>query len=112
MVSVKTSTAIVNLNLRGCGLLTDNTFSIAGGNNSIQDIDITFTRLPIPDLNGKQSLVRFDGVNITNIGQNLSFFTGNTYKFDNCNSLTRLELSGTGMTGALPQFNNASFIIY
>ena len=112
MVSVKTSTAIVNLNLRGCGLLTDNTFSIAGGNNSIQDIDITFTRLPIPDLNGKQSLVRFDGVNITNIGQNLSFFTGNTYKFDNCNSLTRLELSGTGMTGALPQFNNAvlSFI--
>ena len=112
MVSVKTSTAIVNLNLRGCGLLTDNTFSIAGGNNSIQDIDITFTRLPIPDLNGKQSLVRFNGVNITNIGQNLSFFAGNTYKFDNCNSLTRLELSGTGMTGALPQFNNAvlSFI--
>ena len=85
MVSVKTSTAIVNLDLRGCGLLTDNTFSIAGGNNSIQNINISRTRLPIPDLNGKQSLVRFQGINIANFGQDLTFFTGNTYKFDNCN---------------------------
>ena len=107
MVSVKTSTAIVNLDLQGCGLLTDNTFSIDGGNSSIQNININFTRLPIPDLNGKQSLVRFQGINITNIGQSLTFFTGNTYKFDNCNALQSIELQGTGMSGALPQFNNA-----
>ena len=108
MVSVKTSTAIVNLNLRGCGLLSDNSFGIAGGNNSIQNININFTRLPIPNLNGKQSLVIFEAVNIANIGQDLTFFTGNTYKFNNCNALQSLALQATGMTGALPQFNNSS----
>ena len=108
LVSVKTSTSIVNLNLSRCGLLTDNSFGIAAGNNSIRIININFTRLPIPNLNGKQSLVVFDGVNITNIGQDLTFFTGNTYKFNNCNSLQSISLQSTGLSGALPQFNNTN----
>ena len=108
MVSVKTSTSIVNLNLDNNGLLVDNTFSIAAGNNSIQNININRTRLPIPNLNGKQSLVRFDGVFITSSGQDLSLFSGNTYKFNNCNSLTILYFRSTSVTGALPQFNNTS----
>ena len=106
MVSVKTSTGLVNLYLNENGLLQDNNFSIAS--NSISVVDISRTRLRIPDLNGKSSLTQFYGINIINVGQDLSLFAGNTYKFNNCNSLTRLEFSLTNVTGALPQFNNAS----
>ena len=108
VVSAKTSTSIVDLFLQNNGLLQDNSFSIAGGNTSIARIDISRTRLPIPDLNGKQSLTSFTAVNISNIGQNLSLFSGNTYKFNNCNSLNLLNLSATTIVGALPQFNNTS----
>ena len=108
MVSVKTSTSIVNLNLGNNGLLADNTFSIAAGNNSIQNINISNTRLPIPNLNGKSSLTTFSGTNIGNVGQNLTFFTGNTYKFNNCNALQEIRLTNTSVSGALPQFNNTS----
>ena len=108
LVSVKTSTSIVDLFLQNCGILQDNSFSIAAGNNSISNIDISRTRLPIPDLNGKQSLTSFTAVNITNISQDLTLFAGNTYKFNNCNSLTTLALQATPIQGALPQFNNTS----
>ena len=106
MVSVKTSTGLVNLYLNDNGILTDNNFSIAS--NSISIVNISRTRLRIPDLNGKSSLAQFYGVTMIDVGQDLSFFAGNTYKFNNCNSLTTLELSQTAVTGALPQFNNAS----
>ena len=107
MFSVKTSTSLVNLTLRN-NPIVDNTFSIAGGNNSIENIDIANTQLPIPDLNGKTSLVTFNAQAVRNIGQSLSFFSGSTYKFDNCNSLTALRLDSTFVSGAFPQFNNAS----
>ena len=110
LVSVKTSTSIVNLKLQNNGLLQDNSFSIASGNNSIQDIDISETRLPIPDLNGKSNLLRFRGVSIRNVAQNLSLFSGSTYKFNNCNSLETLTLQSTPVTGAFPQFNNTSLV--
>ena len=106
MESVKTSTGLVNLYLNDNGILTDNTFSIAS--NLVSVVNISRTRLRIPDLNGKQSLTQFYGENIINIGQDLSFFASNTYKFNNCNSLAILQLSQTSVTGALPQFNNAS----
>ena len=108
MVSVKTSTSIVDLFLQNNGLLQDSTFSIHTDNTSIARIDISRTRLPIPDLNGKSSLTSFTGVNIGNVGQSLSLFSGNTYKFNNCNSLTNLNLNATAVSGALPQFNNTS----
>tara|TARA_B100000131_G_scaffold235984_1_gene228007 strand:- start:772 stop:3237 length:2466 start_codon:yes stop_codon:yes gene_type:complete len=108
LVSVKTSTSIIELSLQNNGPLLDNTFSIAADNNSISTINISRTRLPIPDLNGKQSLTRFTATNVGNVGQSLSFFSGSTYKFNNCNSLTSLELSATAVSGALPQFNNTS----
>ena len=106
LVSVKTSTSIIDLFLQNNGLLEDNLFSIAS--NSISRVDISRTRLPIPDLNGKQSLTSFTATNINNVGQNLSFFSGNTYKFNNCNSLSVLSIPSTAVVGALPQFNNIS----
>ena len=106
MVSVKTSTGLVTLSLQSNGSLQDNTFSIAS--DVISTIDISRTRLPIPNLNGKSSLTKFTGNSIPNVGQSLSFFAGNTYKFNNCNSLTSLTIVSTSLSGALPQFNNTS----
>ncbi len=108
LVSVETSTGIVNLYLRDNRRLTKNTFNIAAGNNVISIIDISRTRLPIPNLSGRSSLTQFSGVNISNVGQDLTFFTGSTYKFDNCNSLTQLFLRLTPVTGAFPIFTNSS----
>ena len=109
MVSVETSTTLVNLNLSDNANLRKDAFSIASGNNAIRNVFINRTRLPIPDLSGKSALERFHAINMTNVQQSLGFFTsGNTYKFDNCNALVELRLRLTNMGGAFPKFTNSN----
>ena len=104
--NVKELTNLVSLDLSGNSSLTDPSFSISDSNDKIATINISSTGLVCPSLIGKQSLQSFNGTYNGSIG---SIFTpSNTYKFDNCNSLTSLSFYVSGLTGAIPKFTNIS----
>lgn len=101
--NIKELTNLVSLSLSGNKNLTDSSFSISSSNNKIRSIDISNTRLPCPNLSGRQSLVTFSATLNPNIG---SIFSGGNYKFDGCNSLTSLTFRSSALTGQMPKFNN------
>jgi len=104
--NVKQLTNLQTLNLSGNYYLTDSGFSIDTNNNSIVNIYINSTNLPIPTgVSGKQSLKLFIAYYCRNLG---SLLNGTTYKFDGCGSLTDLHCYASGVTGRLPRFTNAS----
>ena len=104
--NVKDLTDLVSLDLTGNYNLTDATFSISASNIKIQTINIGGTGLPCPDLNGRQSLLVFNGNSCRNIGSITT--PSGTYKFDGCNSLARLNFNDSPLTGPFPKFTNSN----
>ena len=104
--NVKQLTNLQTLNLSSNYYLTDGGFSIDTNNNSIVNIYIHSTGLPIPTgVTGKQSLQIFYAYYCRNLG---SLLNGTSYKFDGCGSLRYLHCYASGVTGALPRFTNPS----
>lgn len=99
--NIKDLTNLITLSLRSNWNLTDPNFSIAS--ESISSVVIHGTNLPLPNLSNKTSLTFFDGAFCRNIGD---LFDGNTYKFDNCSSLSVLSLRSSRLTGRMPKFTN------
>jgi len=104
--NVKELTNLITLSLAGNGNLTDSNFSISASNTKIQSINISGTGLPLPDLNGKQSLISFFGTSCRNIESLLT--SGGNYKFAGCGALRTLDLRSSPVTGAIPKFSNSS----
>jgi len=105
--NIKDLTNLITLSLSGNYYLEYNQENlISSSNNKIQSVNIYYTAVRCPDLNGKQSLTTFYGHYCRNIGS--IFTSGNTYKFDGCGSLSTLYFYASPLTGAMPKFTNAS----
>jgi Leucine-rich repeat (LRR) protein len=106
--NVKDLTNLVSLDLSENFNLTDATFSISASNIKIQSINISGTRLPCPDLNGRQSLTVFNANTCRNIGSITT--PSGTYKFDGCNSLSTLNFNDSPLTGPFPKITNSNLV--
>jgi hypothetical protein len=106
--NVKELDNLIDLDLHGNFNLIDPTFSISSSNTKIQRIDIGGTGLPCPDLNGRQSLVSFNGDGCRNIEGIIT--PGGTYKFDGCSSLSGLSFGGSPLIGSFPIFTNPNLV--
>jgi Leucine-rich repeat (LRR) protein len=105
--NVRSLTNLITLSLNGNYYLEYNGDDlISSSNNKIQSVNIYYTAVRCPDLNGKQSLTTFYGHYNRNIGS--IFTSGGTYKFDGCGSLSTLYFYASPLTGAMPKFTNAS----
>ena len=72
--------------------------------NVIQSINLHNSGLQIPTgIIGSSTLTTFEGSYMRSAG---SFFTGTTYKFENCSALSSINLSRAGLSGAFPIFSN------
>ena len=104
--TIKTCANLENLLISRNYNLTDESFSIASA--AIKDVRMTFTNLPMPDLQNKSALTRFEANHCRNLGH-MAYknSSGNEiYKLNNCSALTQIYISNatsvsTG-TGASP----------
>ena len=105
--NIKELTNVTNINLYGNYYLSDGgNFSIANGNTVLTDLQISSTALNLPVLQGKDSLVTVNATHTRGAG---GLFSGNTYKFNNCNSLRNLYLYASSLGGnPFPRFTNPS----
>lgn len=99
--NIKDLTGLITLNLRRNYYLEDPSFSISS--TKINAVYISFTNLQIPNLSGRSSLQVFYGDHCRNRSD---IFSGNTYKFSNCNSLTVLSFINSNTLGRMPKFTN------
>ena len=91
--TIKTCSKLVTLILTRNYNLTDESFSIDA--DTIRDVRMTFTNLPMPDLKNKNALVRFEANHCRNLGH-IAYKNdaGNeVYKLNNCDSLTQIYIS-------------------
>jgi len=91
------------LHISGNYYLSDGSFSIASPD--LTYINLASTNLPIPNLAGKTQL---QTAYVHYMRSNGGLFSGNTYKFNNCTSLSTLYLYATGVGGPFPRFTNPS----
>ena len=105
--SVKELTKLKGLTLGSNYYLSDSGLSSALVNglssNLIESVNIYATNLPILNMANKTSLITFNANYTRNAG---TLFSGSTYKFNNCSSLTHLYLYAASFTGAFPKFTN------
>ena len=107
--NIKELTNATNIIVHGNYYLDDNgNFSISNQNNVLSNLDMSSTNLNIPVLQGKDSLVTVNATWTRGAG---GLFSGNTYKFNNCNSLQNLYLYAAGLSGdPFPRFTNPSLL--
>ena len=79
---------------------------ISPNNNKIDSVNLYACAVRCPDLSGKQSLTTFYGHYNRNIGS--IFTSSDTYKFNNCSSLSTLYFYASPLTGRMPKFTNTS----
>ena len=98
--TIKTAPNLVTLRLERNYNLTDESFSI--DSPVIEDVRITFTNLPIPNLIGKPLLKRFEANHCRNAGQLVyNSESGTTatpvevYKLNDCVNLTQIYISNS-----------------
>lgn len=104
--NVKELVNVTNINLYGNYYLSDSgNFAISTQNTVLTDLNISSTGLNIPVLQGKDSIVNINATYTRNGG---GLFSGNTYKFNNCNSLQNLYLYASSLGGPFPRFTNPS----
>ena len=105
--NVKELENVTNINLYGNYYLSDGgNFSIANGNTVLTDLHMSSTALNIPVLANKTSFVTLNATHTRSAG---GLFSGNTYKLNNCTSLTNLYLYASSLGGnAFPRFTNPS----
>ena len=101
--NIKELPNLTYLHLSGNYYLSDGSFSIAS--SVLNYINLAATNLPIPNLAGKTQL---QTAYMHYMRGNNGLFSGNTYKFNNCTSLSTLYLYGTGIGGPFPRFTNPS----
>ena len=101
--NIKDLTNLSYLHISGNYYLVDSQFSIAS--SVINYINLASTGLPIPNLAGKTQL---QTAYCHYMRSNGGLFSGNTYKFNNCNALETLYLYATNIGGRFPRFTNAS----
>jgi len=105
--NVKNLDVLKALNLGGNYYLSDNInleTGISNNNNVIEYVYTNSTGIPLINLSNKTTLKEYHGSWMRNGG---SWFSGSTYKFDNCSSLTKLYLYACSLTGKFPKFNNS-----
>ena len=103
--TIKTCTDLTTLILSRNYHLTDETFTINSAN--IKTLRMTFTNLPLPNLQAKTKLEVFEANHCRNVGH-IAYMSGSTevYKLNNCTALKQIFISNstslaTG-TGASP----------
>ena len=101
--NIKELSNLTYLHLSGNYYLSDTSFSIAS--SVINYINLAATNLPIPNLAGKTQL---QTAYCHYMRSNGGLFSGNTYKFNNCTSLSTLYLYATNVGGPFPRFTNPS----
>lgn len=108
---VKDRTNLKNFSLRDNNLLRDTTFSLSS--LQLENVDISATRLPIPDLKSRPSLQTFSysyggeqelALNLTSLYVNDS--QESSYKFNACTGLRSLGFYGSRASGFIPKFKN------
>jgi hypothetical protein len=103
--NVQDLTNLVSLDIGGNYSLSGS-FSIASGNNVIQSISSDSTGLTLPTgLAGKNS---FTTLNCNNCRSAGPLVVGGNYLYENCNSLSTINLNNSNVTGRLPKFTNSA----
>jgi Leucine-rich repeat (LRR) protein len=103
--NVRDLTNLVSLDVGGNYYLSG-TFSIASGNNVIQSISSDSTGLALPTgLAGKNSFTTLNHSYGRSAGP---LVVGGNYLYENCNSLSTLNLYASNVTGRLPKFTNSA----
>ncbi len=103
--NVQDLTNLVSLDVGGNYYLSGS-FSIASGNNVIQSIRSDSTGLALPTgLAGKNSFTTLNHSYGRSAGP---LVVGGNYLYENCNSLSTLNLYASNVTGRLPKFTNSA----
>jgi len=96
--TIKTCTSLTSIQLSRNFNLTDESFGApnAIASDNIQQIRMTFTNLPLPNVSNKPELTVIEANHCRNAGH-IAFLSGGNeiYKFDNCNKLNQIYISNS-----------------
>lgn len=115
--SIKELSNLKRINLKANQNLLDDNFTLALSINSIEEINISQTRLRCPSLPNSSTLSFFRAYNNFNFGSLYTNWSGvpgeaNTptsdasFVFQGCNVLGTLDISSSSVRGFIPKFNN------
>ena len=111
LTGLKERTALKNIDVRANILLRDDEFLLSS--NQLENVNLSSTRLPIPDLKNRPSLLTFNYAygGFNELASNLTSFYVNdsqesSYKFNSCTGLTRLGMFRSSTSGFIPKFKN------